>query len=689
MKTWHMLCMGLLAALMGSPRLWGQVPAVPAAPAGAAAAAAAAAPAAAGAAGEATKGFAFVRKFQEQCDICKRKICATPLGEFINNMTMPLSALSGGLIPPCCPTAPSAEELAGAADDPGPLGAAAQVAADEAAAKKRRAAVRYMSTVDCHWWPEVEKALIIALRTDRNECVRLEAAKGLGHGCCCTRKVIEALAITVEGSSRDGNPSENSERVRACALLALNHCLCCYRSPAEPVEGEEKEKPQPLPAAVQGQVAAVKSGLQLSAYYQTVEKKPMADVVARARKVAAAASGSGPLAPRPTETCLRDILFPSMAASANATPVSGTPEGTVVNAGATTVVPMGTPVSTVIEEPAPATPMRRPLMRLWGNPTPAPEVPMEITPVPVITEPLKPVPVTPIPTTPISKAPVNPYPAVKPTAVTAPVIVGMTRTEPAMTPVIQPAQPMPAAKPTPTLPGSTGIVQAGHRVVTTTPVEGPEVLLAPPAGSAAPPTTTVKTEPVPITDLLGPNSRAVLRGQPVVEKSSTTPAAPPAPIVAASGPGTVVPQIPAPAVKPVGTTPAPAPKGPGFLGGLSLPGRGNDPARGPDTGKLLRVLQSDSNATARRKAAEELEQQNLQSCREAVPVLLHSACADSDADVRVRCIRCLLQTNPTDAQLRTLVDRLQTDADGEVQFQLYLVRQRLDRSTQPGRGNKG
>src|SRR5262249_60554842 len=104
----------------------------------------------------------------------------------------------------------------------------------------------------------------------------------------------------------DGNPSENSERVRACALQSLNHCLGCYHSPPEPVGGELKEKPQPLPASVQAPVAALKSTIQLSAYYTQLDKKPMAEVVERARKVAAAASNNVPLTPKPTEPCLRE-----------------------------------------------------------------------------------------------------------------------------------------------------------------------------------------------------------------------------------------------------------------------------------------------------------------------------------------------------------------------------------------------
>src|SRR5207248_6163987 len=138
--------------------------------------------------------------------------------------TKPLTLFSGGLIPSCCPNMPSPQDLAAG----GPVGAAAKIKKDEAEAKARRAAVRYLGTVNCHYWPEAEAALIGSLRGDRNECVRWEAAMALGSGCCCTKKTIAALDITVTGSDKDGNPSETSERVRAAAMSALQHCLSCY-----------------------------------------------------------------------------------------------------------------------------------------------------------------------------------------------------------------------------------------------------------------------------------------------------------------------------------------------------------------------------------------------------------------------------------------------------------------------------
>src|SRR5262249_26693728 len=147
--------------------------------------------------------------------------CATPLGGLFNNSLKPISALSGGMIGEFCPIGPSAADLAKPPDSA--EGAAAQIKLAEAQAKARRAAVRYLGTVDCHWFPEAEAGLINALRGDTNECVRLEAALALGSGCCCNKKTIAALNMTVSGSNKDGKPSENSERVKAAAAYALQH----------------------------------------------------------------------------------------------------------------------------------------------------------------------------------------------------------------------------------------------------------------------------------------------------------------------------------------------------------------------------------------------------------------------------------------------------------------------------------
>jgi len=92
-----------------------------------------------------------------------------------------------------------------------------------------------LGTVDCRYYADAADKLILALRTDGVECVRLEAAWALGSGCCCQPKVVEALDITVAGLETDGNPAERSPRVRDAAAAALANCLACA-PPAPPAD---------------------------------------------------------------------------------------------------------------------------------------------------------------------------------------------------------------------------------------------------------------------------------------------------------------------------------------------------------------------------------------------------------------------------------------------------------------------
>lgn len=177
------------------------------------------------------------------CDKLKAHYCQSFLGQFLGSAFAPMRMMTGGMMKPCCPTAntPNAEDLKKAADSP--AGAAARIKAEEAEAKARRADVRYLGTVDCNRYPEAEKALIKALRTDRNECVRWEAALALGNGCCCTKLTVEALMLTANASDKDGNPVETSPRVRHAAAYALSNCQ------TRPIDmtPEPPERPTPLP----------------------------------------------------------------------------------------------------------------------------------------------------------------------------------------------------------------------------------------------------------------------------------------------------------------------------------------------------------------------------------------------------------------------------------------------------------
>ena len=215
---------------------------------------------------------------------CKQKFCASQLGQMANNGMAPVSALTGGVLGQFCPTVPTAAQAAALAAAGGPTGAeavAAKIKQDEADAKARRAAVRYLSTADCHYWPEAEAAIIGALRDDRNECVRYEAALALLNGCCCTAKTIEALKIVVDGTEKDGKPSETSERVRGVAFSALQGCLARYHPPAAAPIPLERPEPasatlpvQPLPAGFR----------RLAYYYQTLKDVPPALIVAEATR---------------------------------------------------------------------------------------------------------------------------------------------------------------------------------------------------------------------------------------------------------------------------------------------------------------------------------------------------------------------------------------------------------------------
>ncbi|GEM_PF-3941817 len=122
--------------------------------------------------------------------------------------------------------------------------AAAKIKADEAAAPARRAAIRYLASVKCHYFPEAEAALVAALRADRNECVRVDAAQALAECCCCTPKTMEALLMTVSGSERDGNPAEVSERVKTAANQALQR----YAAKGMSVPHPDTLPPAPQPA---------------------------------------------------------------------------------------------------------------------------------------------------------------------------------------------------------------------------------------------------------------------------------------------------------------------------------------------------------------------------------------------------------------------------------------------------------
>lgn len=177
----------------------------------------------------------------EMRERCRQKLCKCQIIKLMQSSIAPASAMTGGIIPVgnCCP-AVKKEDLAKPAESS--EGAAARIKKDVEEAAARREAVRYLGTVDCRYWPEAEEALINALRADRIECVRFEAAIQLQRGCCCTKKIAKALTICIEGTDKDGFPAERSARVQDAAAMALS--MCVFTDPVEkkPEEGGGKKQ---------------------------------------------------------------------------------------------------------------------------------------------------------------------------------------------------------------------------------------------------------------------------------------------------------------------------------------------------------------------------------------------------------------------------------------------------------------
>jgi hypothetical protein len=222
-----------------------------------------------------------IKDFHDTMDDCHKKCCESPIGQLLNNGVKPISAMSGGLVPPLCPASagqPNPDDLKKPPESA--AGAAARIKQQEAEASARREAVRYLGTVDCQRFPEAEAALVKALREDTNECVRWEAARALGRGCCCTKKTIDALTLTVNASQKDGNPAEKSERVRMRAADSLQHCLYCYQEPV-PDESDRPEKPARPEAP--GSTSKARNGIILTAYDARVAEESETQLVERAR----------------------------------------------------------------------------------------------------------------------------------------------------------------------------------------------------------------------------------------------------------------------------------------------------------------------------------------------------------------------------------------------------------------------
>ena len=266
----------------------------------------------------------------EQKAQIKACICKSPLAGFIGNLLTPVRVMSGGLLPRVCPSPndPRPGDLAKPADSA--EGAAARIKKMEAEAKARRAAVRYLGTVDCSRFPEAEGALIAGLRADTNECVRFEAALALGNGCCCTKKILAALTDTVN-CKKTNDPAETSPRVRAAAAIALERCLArmCEvedepRPPEKPVVEPKRETPPepgraapPLPPPELPVPGRIEARRALERYRRETAPRPVQSaepaLLPPARRQAAAIAQMTRITPPPEAVAAKPVPVPSPA----------------------------------------------------------------------------------------------------------------------------------------------------------------------------------------------------------------------------------------------------------------------------------------------------------------------------------------------------------------------------------------
>lgn len=323
-----------------------------------------------------------------QREFRRRQAVRTPLGQLRERIREPFSKLTGGIIPPFAPKTPSIAEL----KDPGAVGAAAKAKLDRAGAEERVKAIKYLGTLDCHYWPEAEEALIGALRADRNECVRYEAATALLRGCCCTCKVTVALSIAVSCSEADGNPSERSARVRAVAAHALDRCLgsaCCApelpplvppdadkkdadkKDGKGPVEGGDKSKDKDDDKAA-GKARPGDADYPKQ-YYAAVARMPRAKVTAMGRRALELGAQFGYDFSTPINDS--DYVAAGLPVATSATATGANPQPTTLlellawnDSGAAIGQPVLAPPTVVVQRPTP-TPVRTALAAV---PTPVP-----------------------------------------------------------------------------------------------------------------------------------------------------------------------------------------------------------------------------------------------------------------------------------------------------------------------------
>jgi hypothetical protein len=640
----------------------------------------------------------------EQTAYCKALFCSTQFGQLFNNSLAPASALTGGVIPQCCPNdANNNPNPADLLKDPdGALGAAARIKQDEAEAKARRAAVRYLSTAECSRWPEAKAALINALRADHNECVRMEAAYALGRGCCCNRDTIVALAMTVSGSNEDGNPRECSERVRLAALGSLEHCLACFvevvpvpvevKKPEGPPKPPEGGKPEPYPKPDSGTSTTTSASSAKLTFYERVHTLPADHVVRFAKAVLQRAQANTYSASLPTGShsiyeVVRTAFAPEGAAAepvdsqaaSSSPPVETAPPPPLRPVPVTSTAPV-TPAPAA-EPPARVQPVRGepptspalPATGVWKAPEPAAfrttqdPMPWQGRPsAPPMPYPYTPgaTPVLPRPSSAAVSAPREyPYPV----GTSAP-LGASPRSPQATLPAgtdsgMYPYTPG-AAAPSKEQTVPAGNISQGYPYAPTE--EQPSNRSSEPPAPTPPSNVTQGYPYAPGEDHSAPHAP----GEEQPSQRSSEPPTPPPPSNMTQGypyaPGedhsTPPSTEPTPPIQPAAAT-APAadvtPMEPSVVVQSVA-------AEGPTAHQLVVLLEQSKYPDVRRYAIKRLVSSREPVTRQVAEALVKSAAKDEVAGIRIACVQALMQLGVNDPLIGELAEYLQKDRDGQI-----------------------
>jgi hypothetical protein len=616
MKRWTKYALGLAALAGLTPGLWAQ----PAGPAPAAPAV----PAPPGPPQPALLNA--IGLGPDQLAACKDKICSCCLGQGLLGFTNILSALSGGCLEPCCPPKPFPPGAGGAAGDAG------KIQAELAKCKDEIKAIRYLATLDCHYFPEAGKDIADALRQSRCECVRLEAARALGTGCCCNPYTVQKLAICVAGSNRDGNPSETSERVRAAAYFSLEHCLACLGGPREPPKAPERgpetgPERAPAPEPKPPEVTKEKVSAQLAAYARQTNDENLSKALSEARLVidqsnfsqgaptSHASRGVFDILKRSMQTHTSTEGFPAGPITSEGTVIEGSPRprgllSIARNAFGSRRVPDGVVESEGVPV-QPGTPVQESVVA-----TPAPMQMPVGTPAPMVTPASPPASLATYPRTEVGSG--------APGAPTSYTIYPMTPPGQASVPAPRRVEPVPEIYTAP-----------ATKVQPTTVV--PQVELTPaPKSTSLPTIVTPKVESHPASEV-GPQSRA-----PVAE-----PVHP------------VIHYEPAPAVVQTG-----------------LPMQYTQE-------QLVIILKNSSYPWQREWAVENLSGADARSSPEVVQLVLTTAQRDAAAPVRASAVRCLVQMHVRTVEFVKVLQTLRADSDPRVRHEAEQALTGLARPAMP------